>query len=141
MNIHSLFANQLRFKLKLWYRMTVDLRLVFAMNSQTWQEISTWGLYWTKNLLCHPVKNRRWGVGRSIFPLAYKFEIIWNFVLGFPWYRVGMDCDNNDIMFKVLSVLSLFWPGSGQGCTKTGYLVTCNEAVEKLRGSFSQSKD
>ena len=53
------------------------------------------------------------GEGRSIFPLTYKFEIIWNFLLCFPWYRVGMDCDNNEIVFKVLSDLFLFCPGSG----------------------------
>ena len=51
--------------------------------------------------------------GRSIFHLAYKFEIIWDFVLVFPWYRVDMDCDNNVIIFKVLSDLALFCPGSG----------------------------
>ena len=62
--------------------------------------------------LCLPATNATFGGGGSIFPLAYKFEIIWNFVLGFPWYRLGMDCDNNDIVFKVLTDLPLFCPGS-----------------------------
>ena len=119
--------NQRKLHLRLWTS-THFLQISWDLNwSFDIEWLSTWELQWTpkydkrfqlgdyieqKIFFVFGLKIEGEG-GGSIFPLAYKFEIIWNFVLGFPWYRVGMDCDNNDIVFKVLSDFSFFWSGSG----------------------------